>query len=169
MKAVLEFQATHWQTVIELGGDPRQGPSDGLHLCTHAGWVHTLQPGVVHTGANRPRFWRLCMGRWVLWTLARYRLGGHHLNGRLHSVPRGTPCALCGASRRFAQEWHTRMVSRCGGDDCEDLRHFMIECPAFDHIRDRFVDVFAYQPGASVEDQTRSQLLAHTASIHIPF
>jgi hypothetical protein len=106
----------------------------------------------VHTRANSPGFLKLCMGRWVLWTLARYRLGGHHLNGRLRSIPRGTPCALCGASSRFPLEWHTRMVGRCGGDSTEDLRHFMVECPAYDHIRDRFAEVFAYQPGDTVEE-----------------
>lgn len=152
MTAVLRFQALHWEAVVELGEDPRHGPSDSLHLRTHARWVHTLQPGTVHSRANSPGFLKLCMGRWVLWTLARYRLGGHHLNGRLHSIPRGTPCALCGAGSRFPPEWHARMGSRCGGDAPEDLRHFMVECPAYDHIRDRFAEVFAYQPGVSVEE-----------------
>jgi hypothetical protein len=151
MEAVLQFQAMHWEAVADLGEDPRRGPSHSLHLRTHTMWVHALQ-GSVHTRANSPGFLKLCMGRWVLWTLARYRLGGHHLNGRLHSIPRGTPCALCGANSRFPLEWHTRMVGRCGGDSAEDLRHFMVECPAYDHIRDRFANVFAYESGATVEE-----------------
>jgi hypothetical protein len=137
--------------VADLGEDPRRGPSHSLHLRTHTMWVHALQSSV-HTRANSPGFLKLCMGRWVLWTLARYRLGGHHLNGRLHSIPRGTPCALCGANSRFPLEWHTRMVGRCGGDSAEDLRHFMVECPGYDHIRDRFANVFAYESGATVEE-----------------
>ena len=44
------------------------------------------------------------------------------------------------------------MVGRCGGDSAEDLRHFMVECPAYDHIRDRFADVFAYDSGFTVEE-----------------
>jgi hypothetical protein len=85
MAAVLQFKTVHWEAVADLGEDPRHGPSDSLHLRTHAGWVHALQPGTEHTRANSPGYLKLCMGRWVLWTLARYRLGGHHLNGRLHS------------------------------------------------------------------------------------
>jgi hypothetical protein len=137
--------------VVDQGKDPRQGPSESLHLRTHAGWVHSLPPGTVHTRANSPAYLTLCMSRWVLGTLARYRLGGHHLNGRLHSIPRGTPCALCGLGSRLPQAWHTRMVGRCGGDCAEDLRHFMVECPAYDHIRDQFPDVFTYQHGQTVE------------------
>jgi hypothetical protein len=151
MSAVLRFQAVHWEAVADLGDDPRRGPSDSLHLRTHARWVHALQPGTVHTRANSPGYLKVCMGRWVLWTLARCRLGGHHLNGHLHSVPIGAPIVLCGAGSRFPLAWHTRMVNRCGGDSVEDLRHFMVECPAYDHSRDRFAAVFVYQPGATVE------------------
>jgi hypothetical protein len=43
------------------------------------------------------------------------------------------------------------MVGRCGGDCAEDLRHFMVECPAYDHIRNQFPDVFTYQHGQTVE------------------
>jgi hypothetical protein len=151
MTAVLQFQAVHWEAVVDQGKDPRQGPSESLHLRTHAGWVHSLPPGTVHTRANNPAYLKLCMSRWVLWTLARYWLGGHHLNGRLHSIPPGTPCALCGFGSRFPQARHTRMVGRCGGDCAEDLAHFMVECPAYDHILDQFPDVFTYQHGQTVE------------------
>jgi hypothetical protein len=43
------------------------------------------------------------------------------------------------------------MVERCGGDCAEDLEHSMVECPAYDHIRDQFPNVFAFQRKPTVE------------------
>lgn len=150
--AVLAFQARLWEDVASTELDPRQGISEHLHLHTHMAWVHRYTEGAVHTRANSPGFQKLCLGRWSIWNLARYRLGGHHLDGRLHTVPRGTPCRLCSSQVHVRHEWHLRMVDRCGGDRCEDLRHFLVECPAYDHIRDRFLAAFAYSLDATAAD-----------------
>jgi hypothetical protein len=131
--------------MIERGPQAR---AIGQSALAYSCWVvHRPPPGTVHTRANSPAYLKLCKSRWVFWTIARYRLGGHHLNGRVHSIPRGTACALCGFGSRFPPAWHTRMVARWGVDCAEDLRHFMVDCPAYDHIRDQFRDVFAYQQG----------------------
>jgi hypothetical protein len=42
-------------------------------------------------------------------------------------------------------------IGRRGSDCAEDLRHFLEECPAYDHIRDQFPDVFAFRHGQTVE------------------
>jgi hypothetical protein len=128
MTAMLQFQAAavHWKAVFDQGEDPRQGPSDSLQLPTHGGWVHNLLPGTVHTRANSensPAHLKLCMSGWLLWALVQYRLGGHHLNGHLHCIPRETACELCGFGHRFSQKWHARMEKRCGSDSANDLRH----------------------------------------------
>ena len=43
------------------------------------------------------------------------------------------------------------ILARCGGDRAEDLLHFLWECPAYDHIRDEFSDLFcaSFAPSAS--------------------
>ena len=36
------------------------------------------------------------------------------------------------------------MISRCGSGWDEDLLHFMLECPAYDHIREDHPSLFAH-------------------------
>ena len=40
--------------------------------------------------------------------------------------------------------WHTPLLARCGGVRSEDLVHFVLECPACDHIRDRDAVLFEF-------------------------
>jgi hypothetical protein len=63
MTAVLQLQAVHREAVVDQGKDPRQGPSESLHLRTHDGWVHNLPPGNVHTRAKNPAYLKLCMSK----------------------------------------------------------------------------------------------------------
>jgi hypothetical protein len=152
MQAVLRYQAAHWHEVAAAGSDPREGLSQGTHLRTHLAWVHPFQPDAVHDRDNAPSFLKLCLPRGVLKCLGRYRLGGHHLYGRLHGPEaqgRGRTCPLC--SGRLRAEWCDVMTARCGGDRQEDLLHFVWECPAYDHIRDQYASVFEFQPGNSAQ------------------
>ena len=76
--------------------------------------------------------------------LARYRLAALHLEGRknhnrhtLHRV-----CPLCGVSG-CRTAWSDRIAARCGSPQPEDLLHSMLECPAYNHIREAYPTVFA--------------------------
>jgi hypothetical protein len=97
MQAALRYQAAHWQAVIVASAEPRAGVSSGTHLRTHAAWVHALEADTVHGRDNAPKFHHLCLPRGFLQCLGRYRLGGHHLYGRLHGRghERGRPWPLC--------------------------------------------------------------------------
>ena len=150
MAAALRFQATHWQRVVEVSSNPRHGPSADTHVRTHAVWVHKLLPNEVHTRENAPSFLSLCLPRGMLRCLGRYRLGGHHLYGRLHGVQANRQeCPLCCCQGGLYATWHNRLLARCGGTRSEDLLHFMLECPAYDHIRDRHAVLFEFPANMS--------------------
>jgi hypothetical protein len=58
--------------------------------------------------------------------------------------------------------------SGCGGDRPEDLQHFIWECPAYDHIRDRYASLFAFSVTDSAQQcmqrvfgTTQQRQLAH--------
>ena len=145
LQAALRYQAAHWQAIIAASTDPRGGVSAGTHLRTHVTWVHELEPNTVHGRANAPRFHHLCLPRGIIRCLGRYRLGGQHLYGRLHGqgTAQRQACPLCSGGG-LRPEWQGTLASRCGGDRPEDLLHFVWECPAYDHIRDRYASVFAF-------------------------
>ena len=132
MQAALRYQAAHWQAVVVASDELRVGVSSGTLLRTHAAWVHALEAGTLHGRDNAPSFQHLCLPRGILRCLGRYRLGGHHLYGRLHGhgQEHGRPCPLC-SDRGLRAEWNGTLVARCGGDRLEDLLHFVFECPAY--------------------------------------
>jgi hypothetical protein len=141
------------QPWLGLHPDPRAAPSDGVHRCTHASWVYPLNP---QAGAldrsNAPPHMHLCLPFVVLRSLARLRLGWHHLavhEGRMRRppLPRAQRlCPLC--SRGEARPgWGGLARARAGAAACvEDLRHFVLECPAYDHLRARWAGVFGPAP-----------------------
>ena len=152
MAAARRYQADHWQRVAAAHVHPRQQLSAGKHLCTHSHWVHAVESGALPDRKNAPSYLQLCLPRGVLQCLGRYRLGGHHLYGRLHgpaSPVHRLACPLCGP-RGVRRAWHDVILARCGADRPEDLLHFMWECPAYDHIRDKFASVFVSSSATSV-------------------
>ena len=121
-------------------------------MCTHAVWVHPLAPEAGFSRSNQPAYMKLCLPFKMLQCVARLRTGaallevqlGRHARPR---VPRGMRvCRLCSctdpdvASRDV---WRTRVHARTGThDNVEDLRHFLLECPAYDHLRSACPAVF---------------------------
>jgi hypothetical protein len=140
---LLQKQRERWSQLIAGSVNPRSGPRHGTHVRTHDAWVHTLADGVLHTRKNAPRHMKICLSSGYLKCLAKYRLGGQHLVGRLHDdkasqtpALRGQkPCKLCSVPGSKA-DWQDRIRERCGGPQDEDLLHFLLECPAYDHIRE---------------------------------
>jgi len=59
-------------------------------------------------------------------------------------------CPLCSSTRDTCKPiWRARMLARCDGcPQPEDLRHFMLDCPAYDHIREQSPTVFQLDASA---------------------
>lgn len=144
--ALLRLQRERWSDLVGSSLDPRTGPSEGTHLRTHVAWVHNLAPDAEQGRHNAPKYMKLCLSMPKLQCLARYRAGGHHLQGRLSgNSERGSAqraCRLCSRAHSNAV-WQLRMIARCGGGRDEDLMHFMLECPAYDHIREDYPGLFS--------------------------
>lgn len=109
-------------------------------MLTHSRWVYPFQPSVAGlTRANAPAYTRLCLPFEVLCVMAQIRVGWVRLEvqaGRLArpKVPRGQRlCKLCAAN----PEWRQLLVARVGAHSVvEDTLHFVLECPAYDGLRD---------------------------------
>lgn len=148
----LRFQGMHH--------DPRSAPSLEHDKCIHACWVlPPVLPGgdleMVRRPAQ-PKHMKLCMSFKMLQCLARFRVGWHYLeshSARLKRHQAGTnriaipwcdrKCRLC--SVPTGPYYHGQPSSSSEGEvrnATEDLRHFMLECPAYCHIRARFPNVF---------------------------
>ena len=115
-----------------------------MQLRTHVHWVHEIANDVVLGRDNAPRYMKLYLPLAKLQCLARYRLAALHLEGRKHhgTLTAYRFCPLCSVSG-CKSVWHDRVTTRCGGLQPEDLRHFMLDCPAYDHIRESFPTVFS--------------------------
>ena len=69
--------------------------------------------------------------------LLRYRLGGHDLQ-----IEKG---------RFQQQDRHERLCKCCNVRDVEDLKHFILECPAHQEIRQEFACIFIVADGCMVK------------------
>ena len=107
---------------------------------THSLWVHRLDANTIVSRDNASKYMLLCLPFRSLQCLARYRLGGQHLMGRRHGAG-SRDCKLCSAGSSCRPIWKQRLLARHGHAQ-EDLLHFMLECPAFDHIREHFSHLF---------------------------
>jgi hypothetical protein len=91
-----------------------------------------------------------CLPLRVLQCLARLRAGAALLEvqtGRHSRVPRHRRvCRLCSCNDPAVASktvWRTRVHARTGAyDNVEDLRHFLLECPAYDLLRNSCTTVF---------------------------
>jgi hypothetical protein len=113
--------------------DPH-APSQGYDLLVHANWVCPVPP---HPPPQcvlpKPSHMHLRAPFQQLQCLARYRVGWHRLRirmGRQAGEPRpARVCRLCGILRR-------------PDPPVEHLRHFVLECPLYHHIREDYPDLF---------------------------
>jgi hypothetical protein len=133
-----------WAAVVQ--GDPRSAPSAGVEKCTHASWVYAVDPGTDCTDRHSaPPHMSLCASNKHLHTLAQLRLGWAHLQVELGRrqrppVPRQQRVcrACCGAGSPAVWRQLAVKRARLPADTpgvVEDLRHFVLECPAYDGIR----------------------------------
>lgn len=142
VSALMSRLKVGWQQA-EAGLDPRTAPSQGLAKLTHSSWVYPFDPGIAgFTRENAPSYTRLCLPYVVLRNMAQLRMGWAHLEvqegrARRPPVPRGrrTCKVCCGQDSRSA--WRRLVLARTGSHEIvEDLRHFLLECPAYDALRD---------------------------------
>jgi hypothetical protein len=135
--ALRDRMARRWTALHQ---DPRTALSEGVEMSTHAAWVLKLTNGT----CGVPKHLKCCVSFVVLQCLARLRLGGHDLQIRLGRMKKH-------GSRKPRHERLCRMCSTVGaafyaqrgGPVCvEDLKHFLLECSAYHHVRLRYGDVF---------------------------
>ena len=96
---------------------------------------------------------KLCVSFVVLKCLARLRLGGHDLRIRLgrtksQVLRHQRVCRLC------SKEGVPFFRQHDGAAHVEDVKHVLSECPAYQHVRDRYSIVFgsALAPQTSLHD-----------------
>lgn len=149
-------------------------PSGRFERCVHAAWILPL-PRVVNDRlvTESPPHLKLCAPFKLLQCLAKFRLGWHHLSvmtGR-HRRPRiprhERVCPLCSPGCLFE---HGR---RSNDSAVEDVRHFLLHCPAYNHLRQTFGDVFYGYPRSDIHvaeeiggDGWLLVRLFHTADMH---
>lgn len=134
----------HDRWVHLADSDPRSAPSQGVAKCTHAAWVYPLDDVPLSlTRANAPAHTRLCLPFGVLRNLAQLRVGWSGLEveqgrKRRPQVPRELRvCKLC-TGERAPLRWRRLTLLRSGSlRPVEDLKHFVLECPAYDAYRTR--------------------------------
>jgi hypothetical protein len=122
--------------------DPRLAPSQGVAMCQYAQWVSPLNPQAdLYTRAAASPHTRFCLPFARLRNLAQLRIGCAHLEveqGRKRRpvVPRqDRVCRLCSVDGA-PQERRAAALARTGtGSNVEDLKHFLLECPAYDDLR----------------------------------
>jgi Reverse transcriptase (RNA-dependent DNA polymerase) len=137
-----------WATIIREV-DPRSAPSTGLEMCTHAAWVQKFEGD----SCALPKHMKLCVSFVVLQCLARLRLGWHQLRVRTERLKHGRArlprserlCRLC------STEGASFHAQRVGASCVEDVQHFMLECPAYRHLRAKYPCVFGNAVGESAQ------------------
>ena len=160
--ALHKLLASRWRG---LHHDPRSAPSLEHEKCIHARWV--MPPVEVDAALDvvgrsaQSKHMKLCMSFKMLQCLARFRVGWHYLESHSARLQRrhGTPvlawsdrkCRLCSVPTGPYYD------GQPGGQGdsrfaAEDLKHFMLECPAYCHIRDRYPAIFG---GMAVQEARR--------------
>ena len=138
--------------------DPRAAPSTGVEMCTHAAWVLKFEQG----GSTPPKHLKLCVSFVVLQCLARLRLGWHQLEVRSDRIRRARArvprnerlCRLCSTNGAAFQ------AQRVGGACVEDVQHFLLDCPAYQHLRAKCPCVFGSVITDSATRSVQSRLLS---------
>jgi hypothetical protein len=145
-KSVAAALASHMQArwaPFAHPGNPRDPTlTHGVVANTHARWVYPIAADQAFTRATAPAFMKLCMPYRVLQCVAQLRWGcaplevhvGRMGNGRTDRQNR--VCRLCSQDGCQAA-WRACVHARTGSlSNVEDLKHFLLECPAYDCIRD---------------------------------
>jgi Reverse transcriptase (RNA-dependent DNA polymerase) len=162
--------AVRWQG---LHHNPRSAPSLEHDKCIHACWVMppvAVTAGVVARSAQ-PRHMKLCMSFKMLQCLARFRVGWHYLeshSARLKRRHSGTPivpwgdrkCRLCSVPTGPYYDGQPGGVGGGGGNVVEDLRHFLLECPAYCHIRAKYPSLFCGAESSLHDNPSERTMLA---------
>jgi hypothetical protein len=149
-------QMSAWRHVVNPGSaNPRTAPSAGIDRCTHHAWVYPYDPDTQLSFRKRqgPKYLKLCASFSKLQCYARLRMGSHSLQGRIGRMTRRNQprqdrhdrlCPLCSLNTSDGV-LRARMDAIAGADTSmrrEDLLHFVLECPAYQHIREQNPDLF---------------------------
>jgi hypothetical protein len=133
---------------------PIGGDGDVLSRCMGAqisgGWLYCAKT------------LKLCVSFAVLQCLARLRLGWHQLRVRTDRLKKAGArlprnhrlCWLC------STDGAPFLAQRVGGCCVEDVKHFLLECPAYQHLRARYPCVFGDAMPDGTTQREQLQLLA---------
>ena len=163
-----------WRTGPATHPDPRLAPSAGVDMCTHAQWVHADTTCSMYERSGALPHMKLCLPFRAVQTLMKFRTGWHHLEvhrGRMlpDRISRDRRlCQLC-SFPNSRSIWRAQINARVGGiASVEDLKHFVLECPAYDHIRQQHAALFAPPEGAGPYSNVALQrFFAATNQAHV--
>lgn len=140
--ALASHMQSRWAPLAHPGNPRDPALTHAVVANTHARWVYPFDADKAFTRATAPAFMRLCMPYRVLQCVAQLRWGCAPLEvhvgrmGRGHTDRQARVCKLCSRDGCPAA-WRARVQARTGSlSNVEDLKHFLLECPAYDHIRD---------------------------------
>jgi exonuclease III len=134
--AIHDANMQAWSDAVDVDPADPQAPSQGFDKLVHANWVCPVVPShlLAQCAGPKPPHMHLRAPFHQLQCLARYRVGWHRLRirmGRQAGEPRAARvCLLCGMLHRPNQP-------------VEHLRHFLLECPLYHHIREDYHELFA--------------------------
>jgi hypothetical protein len=152
--ALLRCLRLRWNGLAMHPRDPAT-PSARFDRCVFAAWVWPLPDEGPLYGTRPPPHLSVCESFRTLQCLAKLRLGWHDLQirvGRWHPAQQHARqsrlCPLCStASAPFSAARDHRALA----SGVEDMLHFLLDCPAYTHIRSCFSDVF---PIARTDDDS---------------
>jgi hypothetical protein len=177
--------ASRW---LGLHPSPRDAGAEGHEKSIYAGWIMPMPAaaavdrgsasgGVANASATLPAppHTKLCMPFASLQCLAQFRLGWHHLESQVARQRRSQTangrvpwhqrwCRVCSIDRAPCE--HARLASGAP-PGAEDLRHFLLECPAYDAIRhQQHPDVFAVASGIGNGDARVAAIFSAPSLVH---
>ena len=165
--ALAQLFISRWQGYQQL--DPRTAPSKGVSMCTHAAWVSPLPAEVgCFDRAAAPPHTKILASFSIVKNYFQLRVGCAHLEveqGRKgRRVPRAERlCRLC-SGEDASLAMRQAVIGRTGSSqNVEDLKHFVLECPVYDDLRER-CPVFPASIYNQLQSQNcMSQVFGHTA------
>lgn len=172
--ALSNLYQSWWQTGAAAHPNPRLAPSSGIDMCTHTQWVLPATTCSMYERSSAPRHLKLCLPFRVTQILMKFRTGWHHLRvhrGRMlpDRIPREQRlCELC-SFPNSRSAWRAQISARVGGiASVEDLKHFVLECPAYEHIRQQHAALFAPPEGSGpYSNATMQHFFSATNQAHV--
>eukprot|EP00877_Chromochloris_zofingiensis_P003380 jgi/Chrzof1/13042/Cz07g17210.t1 len=137
-KSVVEATKSMFDTVFSTNqhDDPDTASSDQVHVCTYKQWIGLapIDKAPLHMKAFMPFKFKQC--------LLRFRLGNHGLRIATGRQEKHYEVLLRKNVQLPRNRRYCRFCLDLGVELVEDLMHFVLKCPAYNHIRDAYPCLF---------------------------